>query len=91
MNANESRKEQAKEGYGNLGSDTQGLQKMMNDKARGEVLKEFASEIDAHDVKRLPKTDSPLNNLSVPKKEAIQEEHLVPIDFDERLNKFLRE
>lgn len=83
--------EQSKEGYGNLGSDTQGLQKLANDAAKGAVLKEFASEIDAHDVKRLPKTNSPLNHLSMPPKQEIKEEHLVPLDFDERMEKYLRD
>lgn len=90
MNAHEMRKEQTKEGYGNLGSDEQGLQKLANDKARGEVLKEFASEMDNHDTKRMP-TKSPLHNLPIIVKETPKEESLLPLDFDERLQKYLRD
>ncbi len=74
MDMHELRKEQATKGYGNLGSDIQGLQKVANDTAhRQAVLKEFASEMDSHDAKRLPSGSSPLNRLSVPPKEDIKE------------------
>lgn len=94
MDIHEMRKEQAKKGYGNLGDDNHGLQKVANDVGghRAAILKEFAAEMDGHDVKRLPTGgSSPLNRLSVPPKEDIKEEHLVPLDFDERLQKFLRD
>ncbi len=92
MDAHEMRLREAKKGYGNLGDDQHGLQKVANDAARGEVLKEFASEMDSHDVKRLSTGgSSPLNRLSVPHKEDIKEEKLTPLDWDERLNKFLRD
>lgn len=91
MDAHEMRLREAKKGYGNLGDDQHGLQKVANDVARGEVLKEFASEMDNHDAKRTPAGGSPLNRLSVPPKEDIKEEHLLPLDFDERLQKFLRD
>ena len=91
MDAHEMRLREAKKGYGNLGDDNHGLQKVANDAARGEVLKEFASEMDSHDAKRSPAGSSPLNRLSVPPKEEIKEEHLLPLDFDERLQKFLRD
>ena len=91
MTMHENRLKAAKEGYGNLGDDQHGLQKVANDVARGEVLKEFASEMDNHDAKRTPAGSSPLNRLSVPPKEDIKEEHLLPLDFDERLEKYLRD
>lgn len=91
MDIHEARIKQAKEGYGNLGDEKHGLQKVANDIARGEVLKEFVSEMDNHDAKRTPTGGSPLNRLSVPPKEDIKEEHLLPLDFDERLEKYLRD
>ncbi len=91
MDAHEMRLKEAHKGYGNLGDDQHGLQKVANDAARGEVLKEFASEMDSHDAKRSPAGRSPLNSLYVPLKEDIKEEHLLPLDFDERLQKFLRD
>lgn len=78
--------------YGNLGDKTKGLQKMADEAAhRQAVLKEFASEMDSHEAKKLPTNRSPLNRLSVPPKEEIKEERLTPLDFDERLEKFLRD
>lgn len=91
MDAHEMRVKEAHKGYGNLGDDQHGLQKIANDAARGEVLKEFASEMDKHDAGRAPAGGSPLNRLYVPPKEDIKEEHLLPLDFDERLQKFLRD
>lgn len=76
--------------YGNLGDDEHGLQKMANDAARSSVLKEFAAEMDLHDSRRISSTQSPLNNLRVaPKQDA--PEHLLPLDFDERLEKYMRD
>jgi len=91
MDMHDNRLKQAKEGYGNLGDDQHGLQKIANEAARGEVLKEFASEMDNHDSKRLPASGSPLNNLRVLPKVDIKEEKLEPLDWDERLNKWIKE
>lgn len=91
MDMHEMRLREAKKGYGNLGDDQHGLQKIANDAARGEVLKEFASEMDNHDAKRTPSSGSPLNRLSVPPKEEIKEEKFTPLDWDERLNKWIKE
>lgn len=83
-----------KSGYGNLGDDTKGLQKIANEasegKYRAEVLKEFAAEMDGHELKRIP-SSSPLNNLQLPKKEEIKEKEPTPLDWDERLEKWIRE
>lgn len=91
MDIHEQRKEDAKKGYGNLGNEQSGFQKLVNDKARGEVLREFSGEMEGHDAKRLPAGKTPLNHLYVPPKEEIQEEEATPLDFDERLKKFLRD
>jgi len=91
MDAHEMRLREAKKGYGNLGDDQHGLQKIANDAARGQVLKEFASEMDHYDAKRTPSGGSPLNRLSVPPKQDIKEEKLEPLDWDERLNKWIKE
>lgn len=91
MDAHEMRLREAHKGYGNLGDDQHGLQKIANAAARGEVLKEFASEMDNHDAKRTPAGSSPLNRLSVPAREEIKEETFTPLDWDERLNKWIKE
>ncbi len=84
-----------KSGYGNLGDDTKGLQKIANEasgeKYRAEVLKEFAAEMDGHEMKRLPSSGSPLNHLQLPKKEEIREKEPTPLDWDDRLEKWIRE
>lgn len=81
--------------YGNLGDDKKGLQKLANDRRdtyRSEVLKEFAAEMDNHEAKRLPSGGSPLNNLrSLPKEEIKKEKEPTPLDWDERMEKWLRD
>lgn len=80
--------------YGNLGDDKKGLQKLANDRHdvyRAEVLKDFAAEMDQHESKRLPAGDSPLNSLKVPEKKEIKEKAPTPLDWDERMEKWLRD
>lgn len=91
MDAHQRRVESAKAGYGNLGSDEGGLQKVANDMAKKAVLKDFAAELDNHDLKRLPTTGSPLRSLPMDAKAPVQEEKAVPLDFDERMQKYLRD
>ncbi len=91
MDMHEMRLREAHKGYGNLGDDQHGLQKVANDAARGQVLKEFAAEMDGHDTKRLPAGGSPMNRLPMPAKQEPKDESPLPIDFDERLQKFLRD
>lgn len=92
MDIHELRMKQAHEGYGNLGDDNHGLQKVANDATRADVLKEFSAEMDTHDAKRLPASKSPIHNLRTsPNIENVQEEEHAPLDFDERMRRFLRD
>lgn len=77
--------------YGTLGDEKQGFQKLANDKARAEVLKEFSSEMESYDSKRLPPGRKKVDEVYVAPKQDIKEEEPTPLDFDERLRKFLRD
>ncbi len=92
MDIRKMHQEHIDKGYGNLGNSEHGLQKVANDKAKADVLKEFSAEMDTHDMKRMPTGGSPLNSLRpapMPKEEKY--ESILPLDFDERLNKIWRD